>query len=160
MKHAAAFLVALLSVAAAPQAVATPSSFRPAQAVARTHVCNYYPDAARRGNESGKTLIHYDVDATGRIVNVSVAKSSGYPLLDQTAVACVAQDWRDLPAMQGGVPVASPGHLAAIQFRLQNNPGFALPTPLTVIFLLLSALIAAIVVAIGFYHDRRSTPAP
>ncbi|HWD26913.1 MAG TPA: energy transducer TonB [Rhizomicrobium sp.] len=119
MTHAAILLAVLLSIAA-PDPAATD-----ARPVPGTHQCHRYPDASRRTNESGTTIVRYDVDPAGRIVNIVVWKSSGHPILDQTAVICVGVDWREYPAMRKGVPVASPNHLAAVEFHLLDGPATA-----------------------------------
>jgi TonB family protein len=116
MKYLATLLVALFQVAAAQA-----QDFQPAQPVAGTHQCAY-PKSEMLSSESGTTTVRYDVDATGGIANVTVHRSSGHPLLDQAAVACVEQDWRELPAMRNGQPIADPGHLANVAFQLIDNP--------------------------------------
>jgi TonB family protein len=157
--HAAILLAVLLSIAA-PDPAATD-----ARPVPGTHQCHRYPDASRRTNESGTTIVRYDVDPAGRIVNIVVWKSSGHPLLDQTAVICVGVDWREYPAMRKGVPVASPNHLAAVEFHLVNAPATA-PAPRAVKTLLDvrdywlpaliggAALILALVIAITILLDN------
>ena len=48
---------------------------------------------ARRRGEEGRVLLRLTVNATGRVEAVSVARSSGYELLDQEAQRTVAR-WR------------------------------------------------------------------
>jgi protein TonB len=45
-----------------------------------------YPSASRRANESGETTVSVCVDIEGRMSNVKVTKSSGFPRLDEAAV--------------------------------------------------------------------------
>ena len=45
-----------------------------------------YPDEARRQGWSGTTLVGVVVGADGKIKQVSVAKTSGFPLLDEQAL--------------------------------------------------------------------------
>jgi protein TonB len=98
------------------QAAPTPT---PSKAVGRTHDCaTYYPSLSSRLNETGTVQIHYDVGVDGSITNVGVSKSSGSERLDNAAVSCVSSRWRNTPAMVGETPVASPGHVANIQFTL------------------------------------------
>lgn len=52
-----------------------------------------YPSLARRRGEEGRVLLRLTVNATGRVEAVSVARSSGYELLDQEAQRTVAR-WR------------------------------------------------------------------
>ena len=46
------------------------------------------------------------VSADGRPLHISLAKSSGHPLLDQAAIEAV-RGWTFEPARASGVPVAS-----------------------------------------------------
>jgi TonB family protein len=103
---------------------------KPSRAVGHSHNCTaFYPDNARRKNESGDVLIGYDVSADGSITHVAVLKSSGYPELDLAALQCVSTQWRNLPATRDGTPVASPGHRALIQFTLSGPAATAPPVP-------------------------------
>lgn len=52
-----------------------------------------YPSLARRRGEEGRVLLRLTVDTTGRVEAVSIARSSGYELLDQEAQRTVAR-WR------------------------------------------------------------------
>jgi len=45
-----------------------------------------YPDAARRAGLSGTTWLDVLVDTNGKIKNMTVRESSGYPILDQQAL--------------------------------------------------------------------------
>jgi TonB family protein len=167
MKRFAAVLAASFSLAGA--AAQTPT-IEPARPVPGTHVCNRYPELSQKRNESGTAMIRYDVDKTGQLVNVAVARSSGFPLLDETAVQCVSQDWRDYPATRDGEPVVSPNHFVYVAFRLNAAPVAqqarrpvapppAPPAPGSPIgmYLILSAVIAALLVGIGLLIDRLRT---
>jgi periplasmic protein TonB len=65
-----------------------------------------YPAESRTANEQGTVMLSVAVDATGRPTSVSVAKSSGFPRLDRSALEGV-QRWRFKPALRDGVPQAS-----------------------------------------------------
>ena len=52
-----------------------------------------YPSLARRRGEEGRVLLRLTVNAAGQVEAVSVARSSGYELLDQEAQRTVAR-WR------------------------------------------------------------------
>ncbi|MEI9994268.1 MAG: TonB family protein [Rhizomicrobium sp.] len=115
MTRIAAFFAAAAAVLAAAQA----SDVTPSRAVGQTHSCAaFYPDASRRIWETGDVLIRYDVAADGKIGNISVVRPSGAERLDQAAVACVDNAWRNTPALQDGKPVASPGHEAIVRFSM------------------------------------------
>ncbi|MBL6937121.1 MAG: TonB family protein [Alphaproteobacteria bacterium] len=91
----------------------------PARAIGDTHDCTeFYPSESRATGESGDVLVGYDIAANGVIMNVRVVRTSGSDRLDQAAVVCVGTRWRNWPAMQGGKPVASPGHQAIVRFSL------------------------------------------
>ena len=59
-----------------------------------------YPRIARRRNYQGTVLLDVRVTAGGRAAEVKVAHSSGYGVLDRSAVAAV-RDWRFEPARRG-----------------------------------------------------------
>ncbi|HTQ07590.1 MAG TPA: TonB family protein [Polyangiaceae bacterium] len=65
-----------------------------------------YPGPSRRRGEEGVVRLSVSVSAAGLPDSVSLAQSSGYPLLDRAAIAAVRQ-WTFEPARVGGVPVAS-----------------------------------------------------
>jgi protein TonB len=41
-----------------------------------------YPDSARQRGEQGRAVLRFAVDRVGRVLNFTVAQSSGYPDLD------------------------------------------------------------------------------
>lgn len=95
---------AAASVAAVPSPAA-PASNAPASAAGRavpasttpksvSHVdCDIpkpdYPDISRRRNESGTAIIRFVVGLSGHIETAQLQKSSGYPRLDDAALAAV-----------------------------------------------------------------------
>jgi len=94
----------------------------PARTIGNTHNCaDYYPEDAREDYQEGDVIVGYDVAADGAIVNVSVKRTSGNGRLDEAAVTCVREHWKDTPAMLDGKPVASPQHLADIRFALEGG---------------------------------------
>ncbi len=64
-----------------------------------------YPLMSRRYNEQGTVVLRILVDAGGTAGEVRIRKSSGYPLLDQSAFAA-AHDWRFAAATRNGKPVS------------------------------------------------------
>ena len=62
-----------------------------------------YPPTSRRLNESGTVLLSIVVDERGKAVSVTTAQSSGFPRLDNAAIA-VAKATIYQPYMENGVP--------------------------------------------------------
>jgi periplasmic protein TonB len=76
-----------------------------------------YPLASRRMGEQGKVILRVLVDQSGLPARVEVATSSGYPRLDNAAVATVKQ-WRFSPARQGEKAISDWVHVPLV-FRLE-----------------------------------------
>jgi TonB family protein len=159
------FALLLLAAPAVAQDAASGDSkavLVPSQPVAGTHTCTgYYPDASRQNNEAGKVLISYDVEASGTITNVRVARTSGSARLDAAAVRCVSEAWRNTPAMRGGVAVPSPNHMAYVAFELVAEPA-APPEPAFEIgaeaYVLIGVVVAVFAGLILFLVFRRRGP--
>ena len=64
-----------------------------------------YPRMARRQGQEGRVVVRVRVSAEGRAANVTVRRSSGYPLLDSAAVEAI-ETWRFIPASFGGIAVS------------------------------------------------------
>ncbi len=75
-----------------------PAIERPALALSApknvSHVdCNIakpdYPDPSKRRGENGTAIVRFVVGLTGRIENIQLQKSSGYPRLDDAALGAI-----------------------------------------------------------------------
>jgi protein TonB len=77
-----------------------------------------YPASARRLGEEGVVTVRVRVGATGRAELVEVATSSGYPRLDQAAVAAV-QKWIFAPSQTASGAIVSWVTLS-VRFRLTD----------------------------------------
>lgn len=66
-----------------------------------------YPSRSRDHGEAGTVIIAILVSADGSVADAHVATSSGYPLLDGSALSTVKAKWRFKPATNNGKPVAS-----------------------------------------------------
>jgi len=66
-----------------------------------------YPLVARRLGMEGVVLLEVVVAPDGHAADVRIARSSGYPALDESALATVRDRWRFVPARREGVPVES-----------------------------------------------------
>ena len=65
-----------------------------------------YPAAAREQRLEGVVVLSVLVGTSGRVVDVSVATSSGAPILDEVAVGAVRK-WTFVPASRGSRAVES-----------------------------------------------------
>jgi periplasmic protein TonB len=63
------------------------------------------PSISTRLGESGKVMVRVQVGTDGKVLQVQLLKSSGFPRLDENALATVVR-WRFKPGMQGGTAVA------------------------------------------------------
>ncbi|MBI2884546.1 MAG: energy transducer TonB [Candidatus Omnitrophica bacterium] len=63
-----------------------------------------YPIEARRLGQTGLVVLSVTIDTTGRAQRVELAQSSGFPILDGSALTTVRR-WTFRPARTGGVPV-------------------------------------------------------
>jgi TonB family protein len=59
-----------------------------------------YPNEARRKGYEGEVILRVEVLPNGRVGQIGVRKSSGYELLDRSALATVKQ-WKFIPAKKG-----------------------------------------------------------
>jgi periplasmic protein TonB len=80
---------------------------------------DYYPPASVRANESGRPIVHYCIDAGGRIGTVTLAKTSGFDRLDEAAVSLVKAATRVRAAQQEGRPIATCSDVA-VKFDLKD----------------------------------------
>jgi TonB family protein len=60
-----------------------------------------YPDEAREKGYEGNVLLKVEVLPNGRVGHIEVKRTSGYEILDQSALLTVTQ-WRFIPARKGG----------------------------------------------------------
>ena len=77
-----------------------------------------YPQAARREGWEGKVVLRVTIGASGDAENITVQTSSGFPVLDESAIQS-AKTWRFGPAKDGEFPVSSTVDLP-ITFNLED----------------------------------------
>lgn len=65
-----------------------------------------YPPASRRLGEQGTVILDVLVDETGRAIDAKVVQSSGFPRLDEAALAGVKTNYRFAPGTVDGKPQA------------------------------------------------------
>lgn len=78
-----------------------------------------YPTMALTRNQEGRVLLRVLVDEQGRPVEVSVEQSSGFRLLDESALKMVRARWHFVPAQRDGVAVSAYA-LVPIVFRIER----------------------------------------
>ena len=78
----------------------------------------HYPREARDNGWEGRVLLLVRVAADGRTAGVSISRSSGFGVLDDSALRTVRR-WRFRPATRGGVAVPA-SVLIPIRFRLRR----------------------------------------
>jgi TonB family protein len=78
-----------------------------------------YPEIARVRGYEGIVLVFAEILPSGRVGEVKIRKSSGYAILDQSAVKAV-KPWKFEPAKKSGSPFTAWVELP-IKFILNNN---------------------------------------
>jgi protein TonB len=63
-----------------------------------------YPQEAREKGYQGEVLLRVEVLSNGRVGEIEVKESSGYDVLDQSALTAVKR-WKFIPARKGGVAI-------------------------------------------------------
>ncbi len=78
-----------------------------------------YPSLSKRLGEEGTVRLNILVNPDGSVARLELAKSSGHPRLDRSAMDAVRSSWKFEPARQGGKPVAA-WVIVPIQFTLRS----------------------------------------
>jgi protein TonB len=77
-----------------------------------------YPDLARRRGWEGRVVLKVVVDIAGAATDVAIGRTSGFRILDESAVAAVRR-WRFEPARLAGIPVVATVDVP-VAFRLTD----------------------------------------
>jgi TonB family protein len=96
----AGVLIALASAASAAEEITIPQLD-----TARPHALPYYPDNTRQAGRTGTVVLAVHVNEIGRPFVVQMAKSSGFPDLDQAGIDAVRR-WHFEPATWYGERIA------------------------------------------------------
>jgi protein TonB len=78
-----------------------------------------YPRAARQAHIQGVVMLHFVMDAQGRVLTAEIAKSSGRPVLDHEALALVERA-QPLPALPADYPTRTLDAIVPIEFYLDR----------------------------------------
>ncbi|MGY4831789.1 energy transducer TonB [Sphaerotilaceae bacterium SBD11-9] len=97
-------VVAVQAAEAAPAPPAPPKMI-PASAVQYLDTPLEYPRTSRRLQEAGTVLLRVFIDERGHAASVQLGRSSGFPRLDDAALASVKR-WRFKPYTENGQPMA------------------------------------------------------
>jgi len=78
-----------------------------------------YPRAARQARIEGVVMLHFVMDADGKVQSFEIAKSSGRPVLDAEALALI-QRAQPLPALPPEFPTRTLDAVVPIEFSLSG----------------------------------------
>jgi protein TonB len=78
-----------------------------------------YPRAARQAHIQGVVMLHFVMDAQGKVQSFEIAKSSGRPVLDAEALALI-QRAQPLPALPADYPTRTLDAVVPIEFSLNG----------------------------------------
>ncbi|HEY2008886.1 MAG TPA: energy transducer TonB [Rhizomicrobium sp.] len=78
-----------------------------------------YPRTARQARIEGVVMLHFVMDADGKVLSYEIAKSSGRPVLDNEALALI-QRAQPLPALPADFPTRTLDAVVPIEFSLNG----------------------------------------
>ena len=78
-----------------------------------------YPRSARQARIEGVVMLHFVMDADGRVQSFEIAKSSGRPVLDAEALALI-QRAQPLPALPADYPTRTLDAIVPVEFSLNR----------------------------------------
>jgi protein TonB len=78
-----------------------------------------YPRAARQAHIEGVVMLHFVMDADGKVESFEIAKSSGRPVLDAEALALI-QRAQPLPALPADFPTRTLDAVVPVEFSLHG----------------------------------------
>ena len=103
---------------AAPQGTGESRDSFLARLLAQLNRVKQYPRAARQARIEGVVMLHFVMDAQGKLVSFEIAKSSGRPVLDNEALALIQR--AQLPPLPAGFPTSTLDAVVPIQFSLNG----------------------------------------
>jgi len=78
-----------------------------------------YPRTARQAHIEGVVMLHFVMDAQGKVISYEIARSSGRPILDTEALALI-QRAQPLPALPADFPTRTLDAIVPIEFSLNH----------------------------------------
>jgi protein TonB len=78
-----------------------------------------YPRTARKAGIEGVVMLHFMMDAQGKVISYEIAKSSGRPILDSEALALILRA-QPLPALPADYPTRTLDAIVPIEFALNH----------------------------------------
>jgi protein TonB len=78
-----------------------------------------YPAFARKSRIQGIVMLHFVMDAQGKVLRFEIAKSSGHPILDAEGLALI-QRAQPLPALPADYPTRTLDAIVPIEFTLNR----------------------------------------
>jgi protein TonB len=88
-----------------------------AQVLAQLNRFKQYPRAARQARIEGVVMLHFVMDADGKVQSAEISKSSGRPVLDAEALALIGRA-QPLPALPAEFPTRTLDAVVPIEFSL------------------------------------------
>jgi protein TonB len=90
-----------------------------ARLLAQLNRYQQYPRAARQARIHGVVMLHFVMDAQGRVLQADIAKSSGRPILDAEALALI-QRAQPLPPLPSDYPTRTLDAVVPVEFSLNG----------------------------------------
>lgn len=90
-----------------------------ARLLAQLNRFKQYPLAARKAHIQGVVMLHFVMDAQGRVLRADIAKSSGRPVLDAEALALI-QRAQPLPPLPADYPTPTLDAVVPVEFSLNG----------------------------------------
>lgn len=90
-----------------------------ARLLAQLNRFKQYPRAARQARIQGVVMLHFVMDAGGRVLRADIAKSSGRPVLDAEALALI-QRAQPLPPLPADFPSRTLDAVVPVEFSLNG----------------------------------------
>lgn len=111
--------VALIPPAAAPNGSGEGRDSFLGRLLAQLNRFKQYPRTARQAHIEGVVMLHFVMDAQGKVISNEIAKSSGRPILDTEALALI-QRAQPLPALPADFPTRTLDAIVPIEFSLNR----------------------------------------